>query len=47
MTRITAGFWEVGYNYRLAIIESVEGHQLSTCLKLRSVQMDTDDRNSG
>lgn len=45
MAHSTAGFWKVGYNYRLAIINSVKGHQLSTCLKLRSVQKDTDDKH--
>lgn len=33
----------VGHSYRLAMAEFVEKHPLSTCLQVRSVQMDTDD----
>lgn len=40
-----AGFWVVGC--KLAIIDSVEGHRLSTGQKVRSLQVDTDQSPPG
>lgn len=42
MTHITAGFSDVGYNYRLSIIDSVEEHQLA--LYLPEAQVCADGR---